>query len=315
MGIASRQQKKNSIQPGARQDVPSLIRSSTTATNRLDSLTIKNSVTGKVLTFPLDGGSRRGYQFKRQCRALEEVAKAQGLSVYFLTFTLSSESSDSLTKELSRTRDVLQHRFKRATTPFYYVWVVELQKKRYARTGVKALHWHLAVAVPSGTLPDVQYVKLARQHYQVRSEGSLVTSTELFKRWGKGQVLSTLAWSGVYSYLGKYMAKEFESYKEYDGLRRFGGSQLGVSAYPEWARQEINELERRGADLTCLRRVRSAGSVSFFERGVTAGIEYRRRGHKTVPIEPDADGLTWFWRLVFTLRSPWRTMRVNDDLP
>jgi len=214
---------------------PSLIGNSTIRTDRLKSLSIRNNATGKAINFPLSVDSRRTYQFKKASQALESISLEDGLTIYFLTFTLRSDNSETITTELSRILNTLKHVFSRAKLPMYYLWVVELQRKRYLKTGVKALHWHIAVAVPDGTLPDVRFKKKAKQHYQVRQQGSVITSSMLFKQWGRGQVLCTKAWTGVFGYLGKYLSKGFEEV-DMGVARRWGSSRFGVLMYPQWAK-------------------------------------------------------------------------------
>jgi hypothetical protein len=296
---------------------PSLIRNGIIPTNKFKSLSIKDKETGKTITFPLSADSRRTYQFKKASKALEDLAEQEGLTIYFLTFTLSSESADTITTELSRILDTVKHTFTRAELPFYYLWVVELQKRRYLKTGVKALHWHLAVAVPDGALPDVKYVADARQHYQVREQGTLVTSTELFKRWGRGQVLCTKAWTGVFGYLGKYLSKEFGEV-DMGVARRWGSSRFGVLVYPQWARQEMAALEERGADLSGYHKVRMPGLVSFYQPMITVSYDllgYDSRGAPMTTIRSDLgipeivdDGVLHYYKRVLLLRSPWKSI-------
>ena len=308
---------------------PSLIGSSITPTTRLASLTLKNNVTGKVINFPANRVSRRAYEFKRRCRALEITASGKKLALYFVTFTLRNESASAVTSELSRALEGLHKYFKDAHLPFYYVWVIELGKKRYYKHGVKAMHWHIAVAVPDGSLPDCQFIKKAppKHHIKVRSQGNVVTTSELFKRWGNGLVFSTKAWSGVFGYLGKYMSKELESYTEYgDHFRRFGSSQFGILAYPEWARVALDELASHGAEIWDCHTTRSPGSVTLYQDKVTANyvdkgykrLKKKSGGYRTVRniclnktaqavmyARIDGDDLLQYREKVCTLRSPW----------
>jgi hypothetical protein len=295
---------------------PSLIRNSIIRTNSLSYLCIRNNVTGKTIKFPLSSDSRRTYQFKKASQALECLSLENGLMIYFLTFTLRSDTSDTITTELSRILNTIKHDFSRAKLPMYYLWVVELQRKRYLETGVKALHWHIAVAVPDGSLPDVQFIKEARQHYQVKQQGSIITSSMLFKQWGKGQVLCVKAWTGVFGYLGKYLSKEFDEV-DMGKARRWSSSRFGVLMYPQWAREEMANLEEKGADLSEYRKVRMPGSVSFYQESFTVGYEikgYDSRGGLCldrvysdwgIP-RLDSDGILHYYKRVLLLRSPWK---------
>lgn len=299
---------------------PSLIRNGIIRTDSLKSLSIRNKVTGKTISFPLSSDSRRTYQFKKASQALEYLSRENELVIYFLTFTLRSDTSETITTELSRILNTIKHVFSRAKLRMYYLWVVELQRKRYFKTGVKALHWHLAVAVPDGALPDVQFIKDARQHYKVKQQGSIITSSMLFKQWGRGQVLCTKAWTGVFGYLGKYLSKEFDEV-DMRVARRWGSSRFGVLMYPQWAREEMVVLEEKGADLGEYRKVRMPGSVSFYQKRVT--VNYELRGHDRrgglcfdkvysdwgVPWV-DYDGILHYYKRVLLLRSPWKTIQT-----
>lgn len=167
--------------------------------------------------------------------------------------------------------------------PWAYVWAVELQKRRYLKRGVLALHWHFAIACQEGCLPDVEFRPDKRPHYRIKREGELVTVRELWSRWGRGHVFCMRAYSsGVYGYLSKYFAKDYEAlegYKpEWATLRRFGSSQLGHYAYPEWANGAVAGSQGvLGADLW---RVREGGKVRWYGQEVTEpvpGVQVSKR--------------------------------------
>lgn len=220
-----------------------------------------------------------------------------------MTLTLSNEHLDTANKDLHRFLDFLSKRLKRAGGRLHYVWVVELQKKRYVRYGVKALHWHFAVIAPEGALPNVSFNQSApRWHkYQVVEDGAVVKYRDLVERWGRGQVFSMCAWSAsVYGYLGKYFGKDAENIRGYDArwndLRRWGASQLGFYRFPQWAFdavREVAEIDEGALDLAIRKE---GGRVNFygFEK-VTwpGGTEIVRRVR------------------VYSVRSPWR--RLGGD--
>lgn len=207
-----------------------------------------NTLTNQVLIF--DEGSRSSYNFKKKCKALERIKKeyAKGgkmLQLYFLTITLDPKNIAVANKDLHRFITFMYSRFRRAKLPFYYLWVLELQHKRYKKFGVRAKHWHFAFLVPSGSLPDVVYFK-KYPHYRIRKDGFCVSSKDIYKYWGLGQVLCQVAvrQEKVFGYLGKYLGKEID-YKQF-ALRSFGSSMFGYYAYPQWAFKCVEEIKSWG---------------------------------------------------------------------
>ncbi len=230
---------------------------------------IKNRVTGDVIDLPDDPGARSLYLFKLACKALDRLAHVFDLHLYFLTITLSGNNVDKLNKDLNKFLNFMRARFKRAGLVWFYVWVVELQKKRFYRSGVKALHWHFAIICRNSALPHVLFNQNARRKYLVLEEGTVVTTRELFKAWGYGQVFCKQGWSrGVYDYLSKYFTKDYDSLEgynpEWSKLRRFGSSQLGYYKLPLWAYERVNQLyEERPLLRRCVVR-RQAGRICFY---------------------------------------------------
>ncbi|MBA7550299.1 hypothetical protein ES705_42810 [subsurface metagenome] len=274
-------------------------------------VSLKNKWTGQVFEFLTDPGSRSLFLFKAVCRGLDRMAQVLGWRVYFLTLTLRDDESLSVNRELNRFLSFLRMRFKRAGVRLIYAWVVELQKKRYLKYGVMCLHWHFVIVAPAGSLPDVRFLPDARRHYQVITDGSLITAVELFKRWGRGQVLCGYAWSGVQKYLGKYFTKDYESladYKvEWSKLRRFGASQLGLARYPEWAYNELMSLRDDGLNLDSLKIVKTGGKVRLYDIRVDSqwsdgrGDYLRYAGHKHFKLDLGAPYLV----KVLEIKSPW----------
>ena len=237
---------------------PSLISKCCISDSLFGSLILRNKVSERVISFNDDITSRSLYRFRGVCRGLDRIAFEQDLSVYFITFTLAEGSVESMNSSLEGILHFLRRTFRKSGKRLYYAWVVELQKRRYYKSGTLALHWHFVVLAPQGALPDVKFnARSVRGHkYQVASEGSLVTSFELFKRWGRGQVLCGYAWSGIRRYLEKYLVKEYESFRgykpEWANLNRFGSSHLGYMSYPEWAYGELRSLSDYGVPLDLL---------------------------------------------------------------
>jgi hypothetical protein len=198
----------------------------------------ENAFTGRVFGVKTDKISKSLYKFRVACRAIDRIySDVSGLQLYFLTLTLNGSNTNKLNKDLNKFIDFLRKRFDRAGLPFYYVWVVELQKKRYLKYGVKARHWHFVILCSKGALPNVRFDKLHYPHYKVLNEGSLIKQKDLFERWGYGQVFCKYAWSkDVQGYLEKYFKKGFKSEIS---LRRFGSSDFSYYAYPKWAYDSI----------------------------------------------------------------------------
>jgi hypothetical protein len=284
---------------------------------------LRNKHTGEMVKVDTSAKGKSGYRFRQACKGLDRWAEANGCKVYFLTLTLRSEDAETVNKDLNKFLNFLRARFRRAkdveqiavadseggesvcTTssgglPMRYVWVVELQKKRYTRTGVLALHWHFAIACPAGALPDVEFRADRRVKYVVKEEGTVVTSRELWERWGRGQVLCMRTrCEGVYGYLGKYMAKDYGSlagYKaEWVNLRRFGASRLSENAYPRWAYEVVTEKGVEYDEFLWRRRV--GGKVQWYgkeDRLIVNGVRYEAM----VPL--------------VAIRSPWHVYDADE---
>jgi len=207
----------------------------------LNGFSLVDTRSGK--TFKVYKGDR--YKFRRSCLALDRVAlEFPRLQIYFLTLTLSDKNLQVCNKNLNKFIQFLRINFSRAGVPFYYIWVVELQMKRYYKYGKLARHWHFVILVPVGSLPDVEFRLDKVPHYKVLKEGSIIKNSELIKRWGYGQVFCKPAWSkNIYGYLGKYLEKQSQKGNGSGSpfalaSRRFGSSNFGYYAYPKWAYSE-----------------------------------------------------------------------------
>jgi hypothetical protein len=258
---------------------------------------LENRVTGKVLQVADDRLEKSRYRLKRACRALDRLLGLFGLQLYFLTLTLTDKDVEALNREVRKFAHWMQQYFRRAGVPMFYVWVVELQKKRYRRYGVLALHWHFAIVCRKGALPHVGYGDpVGKRRMRVIRDGDVVSNRMLMKRWGRGMTWCVEGWSRVYDYLEKYIEKGYEGLagykKEWAGLRRFGSSRLGKYAYPKWAFEAVNRVEAEYPELAdlCLRRV--GGRVGWYGVG-EIGVDDLREGDKRLAG-------------AFELRSPWR---------
>ena len=200
---------------------------------------IMNRITG--VAFNVDSNIS-DYKFKRVCKGLERVYNEnKGLQLYFLTLTLSDKDLKVCNKNLDRFIKFISMRFKRLGLPFYYAWVVEVQKKRYLKYGKLARHWHFVILAPVGSLPDVEFRQYQVPHYKIIRDGSIVKNKDLFIRWGYGQVFCKSAWSkNIYGYLGKYLEKQAtkgggSGFPVALASRRFGSSNFKYFSYPNWA--------------------------------------------------------------------------------
>lgn len=193
--------------------------------------------------------------------------------MYFLTLTLATSHMDVESAQLHRFLSWLRGRFQAHGGKLYYAWVLEYQMRRYARYGDLVRHWHIAIAVPFGWLPDVKYVARAARHYQVQREGLVVRSVELFKRWGLGQVLCVKARGNLAAYLGKYLRKNLDAGK--GGARMFSSSVFRWWSFPAWAFGVIQECYLGGLDI--VRAVLGHGGEGRELRlSVTDGVELNR---------------------------------------
>ena len=255
---------------------------------------------GKICVFDGNGDGGLGVQkaldlqkridtFKAGIKGLVRFAEDHKLVIYFLTLTMGNPVWGRRT--LNRYLSFLRERFRRRGLLFKYKWVLEPQMTRYNETGVLAPHWHIAVAVPLGTLPNVEFLQDAPygHKYHLISDGSVVKQRELFKFWGYGQELCAPSYGSVAKYMEKYLMKAFAD----DGLvgRRIGGSNLLWWRVARWAFECVYAFYSAGFDVLKV----------WFTRGDVA-----RLLHFTV-----TDGVTME---TYKVLSPWRRVEeVNAD--
>lgn len=215
----------------------------------------QNGLSGE--SFLVDALSRRGSAFKNRLKALKRHAVAENLSVYFLTLTLSTSHMDVESLALDRFFRWLSARFKARGQKLWYAWVLEYQMKRYAQYGDLVRHWHIAIAAPVGWLPDVKYVQDAVRHYQVQSEGLVVRSIELYRKWGYGQCLCCLGRGDLQQYLVKYLEKNLDG--GVSGSRMFSSSVMRWWSFPAWAFGVIEECFIGGLEILKARVCKGEG--------------------------------------------------------
>lgn len=231
----------------------------------------RNTQSGEF--FVASSGSRRGYTFRDRLKALKRKALAEKLTVYFVSLTLSSSHMDVESKNLHKFLMWLKARFKARGCKLYYAWVLEYQLKRYERSGDLVRHWHLAIAVPFCSLPNVRYVQHAVRHYQVVSQGLVVSTGELLRFWGYGQCLCVLARGSLAGYLGKYLEKNLEVGSP--GARMFSSSIMRWWSFPAWAFGIIQECFSAGLDIVRARLAKGENGREL-QLAVSDGIELNR---------------------------------------
>ncbi len=261
---------------------------------------LQHSVTGQAISVDDSPDERSKYLFRLACRALDLLGGRLGLEFYVLSLTQNPKIGiDAMNRDIHGFLTWIRNRLNRAGLRFLYVWVVELQLKRFLTYGEKALHWHVVIACPRSALPDVEFVQDAPKgrKYQMREEGEVIKQRDLFKRWGRGHVLCGVRRSpSVYGYLSKYFGKDWISARgarpEWARLRRWGSSQMGHYKFPKWAFDVVDE--RIG-------------------RSEYAGKKFRKEGGR-VNVYEWTEIVCWngfklspAWCKVESFRSPWRS--------
>lgn len=183
---------------------------------------------------------RRKGKAKARVGGLVRFAEANHCIIYFYTLTL--RKAEITPCRLNKHMNFMRSRFKAAGLPFKYVWVEEIQEKRYGKYGEESPHWHMAIAAPVGSLPNVEFIEQAPpgQKYHMISDGRLIKQNELYKQWGYGQELCQIAKGSLWSYLSKYL---MENLKEHAYMgRRFGSSMLTWWTISQWAFDCVHEF-------------------------------------------------------------------------
>lgn len=260
------------------------------------SLTIQHRESGEILTIQLDPAHRSIFRFRRACAGLDRIIVKQNLTLYFLTLTVRDENIDAMNRDLNKFLNWARNRFRRANLIWAYVWVVELQKRRYKKYGTKALHWHFAIGCPDRALP---HSEKRNGRMRLVEDGIVISVQDIRKYWGKGDIIfSVRAWSSrVYGYLEKYFDKDYSQLGEYNpewaNLRRFGSSQLSYFGWAkwgyEWAERQLLENPELGEMY-----IRKVGSkVGFYakdEKGKFNALSETRSPWQLVATEnPEGD--------------------------
>jgi hypothetical protein len=228
---------------------------------------LENASTGGQIEIEITADGRSQYRFALACKGLDRLCLEHGLVKYFLTLTLSDDYLRGGNEMISAFTHWLQVAFKRLGVEFAYVWAVELQRKRYLKYGKAALHWHVVVVCPLGSLPHVEYSGVGpRRRLYVVGDGSVVANGRLVERWGKGIVFSQLVRSPtVFGYIGKYFTKDYGAVRgfksEWLKLRRFGCSNLSFRRWPRWAFDWVGSEISNQPDVKDLYFVRSGSKA------------------------------------------------------
>lgn len=250
---------------------------------------LHNTLTGDRVPLLFTAEEKARYRFRLACLGVDRHRVEHGSALYFVTLTLADADIDAGNSQIVRFADWFRHAFK--GLPFAYTWVVELQKRRYKRSGEKALHWHMVLSVPDGSLPHVEKTRNGR--LRLVEDGRIVSNARLIKRWGLGMVFSARVKAPtVYGYLGKYMGKD-RGVRDFDpawaNLRQWGSSQLGVKKWPGWAyRWALGLSERYPA---------------------AADLYFRKAGRHVAAGAISEDGC---FTAIFEHESPWRVAFRHD---
>jgi len=145
----------------------------------------------------------------------------------------------------------------------------------------------------------------------VKCEGSIVSSSELYQFWGRGQVFSCYAWGRIDRYLAKYLTKDDDMlsdgrFPQFDGFRRFGSSQLGRERLPDWAKAYLDTLDADGVPVDDLVVRREGSWLNVYGVGGEVSSMYDR---SMLPERWQREGLV----RLFHYRSPWRVVSVVYD--
>lgn len=206
---------------------------------------LRHDVSGDVVDFCPCGDCRSMYRFKSKCAGVQRMADELQLAIYFVTVTLRDEDYGTVNDAVSKFGNSLRMIFRRAGLPFFYVWAVELQRKRYVKYGREFLHWHFGIAVPAYALPNIGS-KGPRGGPRDVEEGAIVTLARLQDLWGRGFVWCELARSDLQGYLSKYFSKDYGSLAGFNpawrSLRRFGASQMNYRAWSKWAYETARQV-------------------------------------------------------------------------
>ena len=230
-----------------------------------------------IIAMDVSQQAKRIRAFIRHAKSFDMAVLKHKLTVYFLSLTLRNQDLGYKKNDLDRFLQWMKKKIERryGSGTFHTIWVPEVKARTYNDEELPALHWHLAIAVPAGTMPDYWKDKDApkgQKQLICRTEGTIFTAAEIFDGiplkkdskafkegritkdqvrhiggWKRGIIFSTIAQECVTSYLGKYVSKNLENKSAFKNMRRFGSSsEVTRFALPVWAKEELSEMDSIG---------------------------------------------------------------------
>lgn len=113
---------------------------------------LRAAIIEQVGAFEIDPAASRWARLRRSigvaARAHEAVADR--CRTVMITLTYARGNAEWEPRHISDLLKKMRSWFAKSSVPFRYVWVAEIQTARLAKTGVAAIHYHLAVWLPEG---------------------------------------------------------------------------------------------------------------------------------------------------------------------
>lgn len=234
---------------------------------------LTNWETGKVADIPQDPKSKAEYRFSRSVRGVQRYQDKYDLDAYALTHTLNGRfrTVAAVDKVWRRNCDWISRRFARRRKPMKYIWVPGIQAERLAKTGdeVNSRNYHTIIVCERGALPNQVKITLpdGSEMWRTVEDGTVISIQDLREYWGPYGFLNcglALIDEAVWNYLGKNYREAAEYH--IPAAKRFGCSQLGHFAYPQWAFEFIENALLDRPWLTDYKVKRSNGKVFLFSR-------------------------------------------------
>jgi hypothetical protein len=230
-----------------------------------------------IILMDVSQEAKRIRAFIRHAKSFDMAALRHKLTIYFLSLTLRNEDlgykKNDLDRFLQWMKKKIERRYGRGS--FHTIWVPEVKARTYNHEEMPALHWHLAIAVPAGTMPDYWKDKDAprgQKQLICRAEGTVFTAKQIFEGepvkkdliafregrikpeeirhkggWKRGMIFSTIAQECVTGYMLKYVGKNLDKGSPFENMRRFGASsEVTRFALPVWAKEELSEIDSIG---------------------------------------------------------------------
>lgn len=197
---------------------------------------LKSRLSGAKIALPeFQDGDKTAWRFRARTKFFSRFIEVYNLHVSFLTFTLSTENILADMKIFYRVIHDMCDVVRRSGHKIFYLSVVEIQVRRYYKTGKLVPHLHIAVATDAvGLFPHAGKSGATGRIKKVR-DGKVITFDWLYKNAKQklGIYFCCDAWSNnLYNYLGKYLAKPalLDEFKKQYGKRLsvFSSSHLPI---------------------------------------------------------------------------------------